>query len=233
MGDRVQKIRNIRTIKALRGQSLTIDLGETLVGTVTAWMKKNPNDTSYREFSIIDNRYLFLSKDNTEDYYDVGTGLLIETVQGKWNFDVRTVPLSSVSVDDEKVVTSGTILFQDNITDSQGAPLVYTNVPGINALTSLVDTPTAYLPADAGKILQVNSTATGVEFNTITGDLSYNHSQVASATVWTVVHGLLKYPSVSVVDSGGNLVFGDVQYIDSSNLTITFTAAFSGNAFLN
>jgi hypothetical protein len=233
MGSKVQRIRNLGTVKALRGQSLTIDLGETLVGVVTAWMKKDPNSTSYREFTVVSNRYLLLPKDNTEDYYDVGTGLLIERVQGKWYFDVRVVPIASVDTDEEEVVTNGVIFFKDNVTDSLGAPLVYTNVPGLNAFTSLIDSPAAYLPADVGKTLQVNSTFTGVEFKSITEDLSYIHTQTASASVWSITHSLGKYPSVSVVDSGSNLVFGDIQYIDLNNLTITFTAAFSGSAFIN
>ena len=46
-------------------------------------------------------------------------------------------------------------------------------------------------------------------------------------------HSLNKYPSVSVVDTGNNLVYGDVQYTSLSNLTITFSADTSGTAYLN
>ena len=41
MSYKVQTIKNLRTVKALRGQSLTIDLGKTITGTLTAWMKAN------------------------------------------------------------------------------------------------------------------------------------------------------------------------------------------------
>lgn len=51
--------------------------------------------------------------------------------------------------------------------------------------------------------------------------------------VWMIVHNLHKRPSVSVVDSGDNIVYGDVEYVSDDELTITFSAAFSGKAYLN
>ena len=46
-------------------------------------------------------------------------------------------------------------------------------------------------------------------------------------------HNLNKHPSVTVVDSGQNVVYGEVQYTDTNNLTVSFNATFSGNAYLN
>lgn len=65
------------------------------------------------------------------------------------------------------------------------------------------------------------------------GDAAHTHVQGTPATVWTVTHGLAKRPSVTVTDSAGNVVYGDVKYLSNSSLTITFSAAFSGNAYLN
>lgn len=59
------------------------------------------------------------------------------------------------------------------------------------------------------------------------------HDQIASSMEWDIHHSLEKYPSVSVVDSGGNLVMGNVKYINKSNLVISFTSEFSGKAYLN
>lgn len=66
-----------------------------------------------------------------------------------------------------------------------------------------------------------------------TGDLHFVHTQIAASTVWTINHNLGKRPSVMVVDSGDNEVVGDVHYVDANNLTISFTTAFGGKAFLN
>ena len=64
-------------------------------------------------------------------------------------------------------------------------------------------------------------------------DLNYTHDQIASSKTWTVNHGLNKYPSVSVVDSAGSLVIGEVTHINSNQLVLTFNAMFSGKAYLN
>lgn len=62
---------------------------------------------------------------------------------------------------------------------------------------------------------------------------TYVFTQIAASAVWLISHGLGTQPSVTVVDSGESVVFGDIQYIDSNNLIITFSAAFGGKAYLN
>jgi len=63
--------------------------------------------------------------------------------------------------------------------------------------------------------------------------LTFNYSQIAPSALWYIEHNLGKRPSVTIVDSGGSVVIGGIQYIDNNNITITFSAAFSGNAYLN
>ena len=62
---------------------------------------------------------------------------------------------------------------------------------------------------------------------------TYRHVQTAPAAIWSINHNLDKYPSVTVKDSAGTTVTGEVVYDDPDNLTITFSAAFSGEAYLN
>lgn len=62
---------------------------------------------------------------------------------------------------------------------------------------------------------------------------NYVHDQIAAATVWNVAHPLNKKPSVMIVDSGDNVVIGDIAYVDNSHITISFTTLFSGKAYLN
>lgn len=61
----------------------------------------------------------------------------------------------------------------------------------------------------------------------------YVHSQLAAASVWTITHGLVRHPSVTVVDSAGSVVIGGVRYLSANQLTVTFSAAFAGSAYLN
>jgi hypothetical protein len=53
----------------------------------------------------------------------------------------------------------------------------------------------------------------------------------ASAT-WVITHTLGGKPQVTIVDSADSHVFGDVQYNSNTQITVTFSAAFSGKAYL-
>ena len=64
-------------------------------------------------------------------------------------------------------------------------------------------------------------------------DKTYVYTQTTSTDVWNIQHNLNKYPSVTVVDSGGSVVVGETVYIDSNNVKITFSSAFSGKAYCN
>ncbi|HRY32123.1 MAG TPA: hypothetical protein P5531_04055 [Bacteroidales bacterium] len=66
-----------------------------------------------------------------------------------------------------------------------------------------------------------------------TSDKYYRHTQALPAAVWTVTHNLGKRPSVTVTDTAGTQVEGQVDYVNSNTLTITFSAPFSGYAELN
>ena len=64
-------------------------------------------------------------------------------------------------------------------------------------------------------------------------DKNYVFIQNAPSVLWTINHNLNKRPSVSVVNINNIMVYGDVTYIDDNNLTIEFSAGFSGKAYLN
>jgi hypothetical protein len=49
----------------------------------------------------------------------------------------------------------------------------------------------------------------------------------------SVAHDLSKYPAVTVIDSAGSVVIGDVDYTDLNNLTVSFSAPFSGTVTCN
>lgn len=57
--------------------------------------------------------------------------------------------------------------------------------------------------------------------------------QQVPLAVWILQHNLGKYPSVTTVDSSGEEVIGSVRHDDVNQVTITFSAAFSGSAFFN
>lgn len=65
------------------------------------------------------------------------------------------------------------------------------------------------------------------------GDKNYVHSQNVAATTWSVQHNLGKFASATSVLSTNQIGYGDVNYIDKNNLTITFASAETGKAYIN
>jgi hypothetical protein len=58
------------------------------------------------------------------------------------------------------------------------------------------------------------------------------HTQASPATSWSITHALGGKPSVTIVDTSDTHVVGDVTYNSESSITVAFTAAFSGYAYL-
>jgi len=71
-----------------------------------------------------------------------------------------------------------------------------------------------------------------VQFN-IDADKTYVYTQTSPSAFWDIQHNLNKFPSVSVVNVNNILMYGDVKYTDANNLTVTFSAGFSGKAYMN
>lgn len=64
-------------------------------------------------------------------------------------------------------------------------------------------------------------------------DKNWIYTQNTPNNVWSITHPLNKFPSISIKDSAGTNVYGEINYIDISTLTITFNSSFSGVAILN
>jgi hypothetical protein len=62
---------------------------------------------------------------------------------------------------------------------------------------------------------------------------TYTFTQTLLTTNWTITHNLNRYPSIEVVDSGGNVVEPDSHYVDANTITLTFGAPTMGKAYLN
>jgi len=64
-------------------------------------------------------------------------------------------------------------------------------------------------------------------------DANFVFTQGIPSATWNITHNLGKFPSVSVADTANQLMYGDTEYINENSLTITFSAPFSGKAYLN
>lgn len=127
---------------------------------------------------------------------------------------------------------------------------IYTDIKDLISVLHNYQLP-AYTPCNC-QILPYDLSAyfPGAVWGNITGDItaqsdlwSYLSSLISQnnfvfdkqtpAAVWVVVHNMGKFPSVSIVDTANDQVEGEVRYNSNNQLTITFTAAVAGKAYLN
>jgi len=62
---------------------------------------------------------------------------------------------------------------------------------------------------------------------------TFTWTQSIPLNVWTIPHNLNKFPSITVVDTLGNVVYSDVSYVDSNTVQVFYGSAFAGKAYLN
>lgn len=70
------------------------------------------------------------------------------------------------------------------------------------------------------------------EFIATFGSQYYRYVQGTPAQTWDIHHPLNRYVAVSVVDSAGSLVEGDITYVSPTQLSISFSSPFAGEAYL-
>jgi hypothetical protein len=59
------------------------------------------------------------------------------------------------------------------------------------------------------------------------------HPQPVPSDTWVVTHNLGKIPALTVLDDSGDTVFADVRYDSLNQLTILFSAPWTGTAYCN
>ena len=63
--------------------------------------------------------------------------------------------------------------------------------------------------------------------------VAYTHHQNGVSAEWVIPHNLGFYPNVTVQDSTGTIVEGEITYTNTNTLTVYFSSAFSGYAYLS
>jgi len=63
--------------------------------------------------------------------------------------------------------------------------------------------------------------------------LAYAHTQGSASDTWVITHNLNFMPNVTVQDSAGNIVEGEITYTNTNSLTVSFASSFSGKAYLS
>ena len=86
-------------------------------------------------------------------------------------------------------------------------------------------------PSINGVTLEGNKTSEDLGLDV--ADANYVHEQSEASSEWVIVRNLNKYPAVSIIDSAGDEVIGNIHYDSLNQVTITFIGAFKGKATLN
>ena len=76
----------------------------------------------------------------------------------------------------------------------------------------------------------VRVTAPGPQGNA--ADVFYVHTQSVASATWTINHNLGGEPTAVVLDSAGTQCEGTFSYPSKNQMIITFTAAFTGTAYV-
>jgi len=96
------------------------------------------------------------------------------------------------------------------------------------------DSTTDIVTLEAGSNVTLTNSGNTIRVDVVDmGDKNYVHDQPVASVTWTVQHDLDKFPSCTMVLSTGQQGYGDVTFIDENNLTITFSGAVSGKAYIN
>jgi hypothetical protein len=78
----------------------------------------------------------------------------------------------------------------------------------------------------------VEVTAPGPQGVAASALIFYTHTQNSPSAVWTINHNLGGNPTAVVLDSAGTQCEGTFSYPTVNQMVITFTAAFSGVAYV-
>jgi len=166
--------------------------------------------------------------------------------------DISTSTAGSIVIPEEaSVFTEG---FEGNAIlstlNTNGYPAGETPVEGGTPITANLDTSGnwnasgTYSGGDVGLIYQLYIRAEDfsnlainriIDFYLLDGsDKTFTFEQAVPATTWgPIVHNLNKFPSITVEDSSGNVVYGAETYINDNTVEINFNSAFSGKAHFN
>jgi hypothetical protein len=105
----------------------------------------------------------------------------------------------------------------------------------IERIKKTIDTPMVEKPIISSvptKLSELENDAGYITADDIPQQQPFIHEQLTPSSLWVINHNLSKYPSVTVTDSAGNVVVGDVKHVSLNTTEISFSAAFAGKAIL-
>ncbi|MBE2934950.1 hypothetical protein HPJ99_06840 [Anoxybacillus flavithermus] len=105
----------------------------------------------------------------------------------------------------------------------------------IERIKKTIDVPMVEKPIKTNvptKLSELENDAGYITADDIPAAQSFIHEQLTPSSLWVITHNLNKYPTVTVTDSSGNVVVGDIKHTSLNTTEISFSAAFAGKAIL-
>lgn len=181
--------------------------------------------------------------DNTGMYYasDVAVGDVVYVSGLSYGYDIFRYQVSEIiSAEGAKLIAKLTwdMPYDDyEPFDPMGDAIIgarHLSSTTSNIVDVSVNIANEKLVADARNYQQILTNINIMTNSSLTSDdKTFIYEQRIASDKWTINHNMKKHPSVSVVDSEGNLVMCDIRYVDIDNVIIKFASPFSGNAYLN
>ena len=197
-----------------------VDVADQIPGANFTWWEKTEETIDYEDVS--DDGLMPLGTGRTITIPDisskVGYGL---HVIGRYE-DLTDVSLEDVEYNDLTDIENNVL--QATIHAGTGNSI---RVRDLEVITTIFPTDKFLVVTANGEKLITAATLSDAT------DKHYTHTQDVVSDIWTIQHNLNKKPSVTVVDSGGSTVEGDIQYVDNNSVVLTFSGAFSGKAYFN
>lgn len=179
----------------------------------------------------------FVVSENEEDERPDGS-LSFELYNANVPFqDITTIKISESTSGGKYALQYLQALISNNISISNYSDINNFGVYKLNSLVPDPSEPTFYnadLTFVRGNGNLANTKLYYIEASAIgASDKNFVFNQAVPSTTWTVTHNLNKFPSVSVVDTGGTVVIGSYTYNSGNQTTLNFTHAFAGKAYFN
>ena len=149
--------------------------------------------------------------------------------------NITTLQLSTTDVSSQNVVAFMDYLVGNNILISEQKAISNFGHFTIDSYTTVGNVSTLNLTNIFGNGNLENKKFYDFAVFTLTsqGAPTFIFDQGVPATTWDITHNLGKFPSITVIDTGDTVVTGEYNYKSNNNVTLTFSAAFAGKAYLN
>jgi hypothetical protein len=152
--------------------------------------------------------------------------------------DISSIIIYNRDIDNQYVVSYVNYLIGQEILISSQKDVSSFGHYKISSFTQDVNFPNYYIlnliSIGGNGVLYLNNIYDIVNFTFGSeSDKTFEFTQLSPSTSWNITHNLLKFPSITVIDSANTVVVGEYTYIDNNNVILTFSAGFAGKAYLN